>query len=77
MTSTEELKQPLAERLENLEVRMAYLEHMLGELDGVVRQTADELVSMGVVVEALRKQAEVESGQTNHQGLEAEKPPHY
>ncbi len=77
MTSTEELKQPLVERLENLEVRMAYLEHMLGELDSVIRQTADELVNVRVVVEALRKQAEVESGETKHLGLEAEKPPHY
>jgi len=77
MSSPDEKPQPLPERLEDLEVRMAYLEHLLGELDSVIRQTADELVNVRMVVEALRKQAEVESGQTKHMGLEDEKPPHY
>ncbi len=67
----------LTQRLEDLEVRYAYLERLIVELDSVVRETADELAAVKVVVVELRKQAEVAAGETKHQSLQEEKPPHY
>ncbi len=67
----------LDQRLEDLEVRMAYLEHALGELDAVVRQTADELARIKPVVHALRKRAEDQAEFIPKRSAEEEKPPHY
>ncbi|MFH1467091.1 MAG: SlyX family protein [Pseudomonadota bacterium] len=67
----------LLARIEDLEVRYAYLERLLGELDGVIRETADELARVGRVVTELRHRAEAEADQVQRRSAEEEKPPHY
>ena len=67
----------LVARIEDLEVRYAYLERLLGELDSVVRETADELVRVGQVVGELRRQVESASSDVPRRSAEDEKPPHY
>jgi uncharacterized coiled-coil protein SlyX len=67
----------LMARVEDLEVRYAYLERLLQDLDTVVRETADELVRIGRVVTELRRQAESTSSEVPRRSAEEERPPHY
>lgn len=76
--SNQDGEQPdLLARIEDLEVRYAYLERLLGELDAVVRETADELMRVGRVVHELRRQAESAASEIPRRSAEEEKPPHY
>lgn len=72
------------DRVTDLEVRMAFLERTLSDLDEVVRQTADEVVHVRTLLEQLREQVqsgaaagEAASGDEAPSGLLYEKPPHY
>lgn len=64
-------------RFEDLEVRMAYLEHMLGELDSVVCRATEELAEVRAVVGAMQRAAAQQSGESERTSLEEEVPPHY
>jgi uncharacterized coiled-coil protein SlyX len=77
MSSQDQRERPMGERLEDLEVRMAYLEHMLGELDKVVRQTADDLADVRQIVINLQRAAKEGEGESQLRSLEEERPPHY
>jgi uncharacterized coiled-coil protein SlyX len=77
MSGSEELHAGLRARIEDLEVRCAYLERLLAELDAVVRETADELGRVGRVVADLRRQAESAASDVPWRSAEEEKPPHY
>jgi uncharacterized coiled-coil protein SlyX len=77
MSSQDQRERPMGERLEDLEVRMAYLEHMLGELDKVVRQTADDLADVRQIVVNLQRAAKEGEGESQLRSLEEERPPHY
>ncbi len=67
----------LSQRLEDLEVRYSYLERLLGDLDSVVRQTADEMVAIKRVVSTLEERAKADDNSIVPGTLEEEKPPHY
>ena len=63
------------ERLVEVEIKLAYLERHLTELDGVVRVVCDEIANLRRDVVTLQGQ---QSGQPGERpGLESEKPPHY
>ena len=61
------------ERIVDLEIRFAYLERHLTELDAVVRDLAGEIRRLHAEVEMLRDGSPNESPS----GLEGERPPHY
>jgi len=61
-------------RFEDLEVKAAFLEHRLAELEVVVREQADALERMGREVAALR---EVAGWGAERGGLAEEVPPHH
>lgn len=66
----------MTERIDDLEVRYAFQEDTLRQLDEVVRQLGDELRALKAEVTELRAQlAETPEGAPNK--LEDEKPPHY
>ncbi len=67
----------LAERLVDLEVRMAFLEHSLAELDSVVCKATEELGQVRAVVKAIQSSAEQVSSEVRLGSLEEEVPPHY
>ena len=67
----------MAQRLEDVEVRMAYLEHMVAELNEVVRQTADDLAGMRQIVVSLQRAAKEGEGESQRHSLQEERPPHY
>jgi uncharacterized coiled-coil protein SlyX len=67
----------LTSRLEDLEVRYAYLERLMADLDAVVRQTADEMVGVKQVLLALKARVEAEDDLVEKGSLEQERPPHY
>ncbi len=77
MSSTDDTLRDLTTRLEDLEVRYAYLERLMSDLDGIVRETADELTSVRKVVVDLHRRAEAEKEQLKFGSPEDEKPPHY
>ena len=67
-----------SDRLTDLEVRMAFLERALGELDDVVREVADQLASTRATLADLRDQVNRGSdGQGRTNSLVEERPPHY
>ena len=61
-------------RVEALEVKAAFLEHTLAELDDLVRQTLDQLVEIRRELGTLR--AEVKQGDAEA-GEKHEPPPHH
>jgi uncharacterized coiled-coil protein SlyX len=64
------------ERIDDLEVRYAFQEDTIRQLDEVVRQLGDELRALKAEMLELRAQmAETPEGTPNK--LEDEKPPHY
>lgn len=66
------------DRITDLEVRMAFLERALQELDDVVREVADELVSTRRALKDLRDQVNsADEGTTEPTSLLEERPPHY
>jgi uncharacterized coiled-coil protein SlyX len=69
-----------ADRVTNLEVRLAFLEHTLTQLDDVVRETADENVRLRRMMTELRQRVEQAADPGAADGttdLEYERPPHY
>ena len=66
------------ERITDLEVRIAFLEKSLGELDEVVREVADQLQSTRSALHELREQVNRgDDGQARPHSLVEERPPHY
>ena len=66
------------DRLTNVEEKIAYLEHFVCELDGVVRELHDMLGAVRRDVGTLRTQVEQQSQEDDgSDDLEAQKPPHY
>lgn len=66
----------MEQRIDDLEVRYAFQEDTVRQLDDVVRQLGDEVRALRREVQELRAQlAEAPQGQANK--LEDEKPPHY
>ena len=59
-------------RVTELEIKVAYLERMLGELDGVVRTLSDELGMLRRELSRLRAASEAQDALPPN-----EKPPHY
>jgi len=65
-------------RVEDLEVKVAFLEHALGELDEVVRGLFDKVEALQAEVKRLRDAQQAgEEGDDDEGGLAYEKPPHY
>lgn len=62
-----------ARRIEDLEVKVAYLEARLADLDEVLREFADRVVSLQREVSLLRQAADAD--QLAGDGVE--EPPHY
>lgn len=68
----------MQDRLENLEVKMAYLERHLAELDAVVRELADHLADVRKDLAAVRTaQAAPPAEESEAEGPIYEVPPHY
>lgn len=69
----------MEDRLTRVEEKIAYLEHFVGELDGVVRELHDGLAAVRREVGALRARLETsaEADGDDPDDLEAQKPPHY
>ena len=65
----------MALRLEELEVRYAFQEEQIRQLDGVVREQADQIAALERDIQALREQYEQES--EDQAPLEEQVPPHY
>jgi uncharacterized coiled-coil protein SlyX len=63
----------MAERVEDLEVKVAFLERDLRELDDVVRDLVGRIIRMETELNSLRERVEPASV---HGGLEEEVPPH-
>ncbi|MFT5679441.1 MAG: putative coiled-coil protein SlyX [Myxococcota bacterium] len=66
----------LEKRLEDLEVRMAFLEKGLGDLDQVIQQLAGELDHMRHTTAQLREQLQSDSLTIRGDPMD-EVPPHY
>jgi len=69
-----------ADRVTDLEIRLAFLEHTLSQLDEVVRETADENARMRRLMTELRQRVEQAADPGAAEGstdLEYERPPHY
>lgn len=62
----------MTNRTEELEIKVAYLEKSLVELDDVVREMADKIQALEREVAEIRDES-MPSGND----LESEKPPHY
>jgi uncharacterized coiled-coil protein SlyX len=77
MSSADASLQALEARLEDLEVRYAYLERLIADLDSVVRQTADEMAGVKSVVRTLKERAEAEDSLVEKGTPQQERPPHY
>lgn len=60
-------------RIEDLEVKVSYLEAQLQELDALVRETTDRSIELAREVARLRQAAERDA----LPGTAPEKPPHY
>lgn len=60
------------DRLEALEVKVAFQEHTIAQLDEVVRELADRLQALDEQLRSLR-----EEWNNNQPGPIDEKPPHY
>lgn len=65
----------LAARIEELEIRYAFQEDLLRELDEVMRAQADQIDRLRRELHSLREQLTQEGDDPNT--LEGEKPPHY
>lgn len=60
-------------RLEDLEVKIAYLEALVLDLDGLLRQVADRAADLDRELKSLRQQVLPEEVS----GSAVERPPHY
>ena len=67
----------LAERVVELEIKLAYQERLLADLDGVVREFAARVETMGRQLEELSELAARGDQGGDPIGPADEKPPHY
>ena len=65
----------LERRVEELEVRYAFQEDLLRQLDGVIQEQAARIDALVRQLEGLREQVAQGGGENN--SLRDEKPPHY
>ncbi len=65
----------LSERIEELEIRSAFQEDLLRDLDEVMRAQADQIDRLQRELISLREQLTQEGEGSN--AIEDEKPPHY
>ena len=64
----------MQERMTALEVKVAFIENQMMELDGVIRDLANQLGTLIDEFEAVKQEAQ---GFMEERGLGDEKPPHY
>ncbi len=62
----------MQERITELEVKVAFQEHQLSELDGVIQTLRNELDQLRHEVKEIREQADAPESEDAHQP-----PPHY
>lgn len=60
--------------IDELQVKLAFLEGQLGSLDEVVRELGDELSRLARVVRSLESRLDAEG---EPEGLDGQRPPHY
>ena len=65
------------QRFEDLEVRLAYQDQMLAELNDVVTDQQARIMQLEGLVEALRERIRVIAESNAANGDSDEKPPHY
>jgi SlyX protein len=65
------------DRLEAIEIKIAYLEHANAELSDVVYRQRQELEALQARVDALADRLEGTQAPASPYTLEEEKPPHY
>lgn len=65
------------QRLEDLEVKVAYLEHQLAELDGLVRELYAANAELRRELGGLKEEREEGSLTFGEGGAGFDKPPHY
>lgn len=61
----------------DLEVKVAFQEHLLAQLDGVVQELAEELRLARIEVQELREQVLSQVGDGTGRSIIDEVPPHY
>lgn len=64
----------MQERMTSLEVKVAFIENQIMELDGVIRDLASRL---GALIEEFETVKQETQGSMEERGLGDEKPPHY
>ncbi len=65
------------QRIEDLEVRIAYLEKNIGDLDGVVRELGQGLGALHQQIQELRESFSDALGEVSRTSASDEVPPHY
>jgi uncharacterized coiled-coil protein SlyX len=65
----------MEDRVENLEIKLAYQERLIGELDSLVRTFGAKLDEVSRELKALKEG--VRAGGEPQLGSASEKPPHY
>lgn len=66
----------MQDRIETLEVKLAYMENTVAELDEVVRQLGDKVDGVRAEMKILREQM-AKMQDDEERDLQAEVPPHY
>lgn len=77
MTPDPGISDPAELRLEDLEVKVAYLEHQLGEMDALVRELFTMNTELRREIGGLKEAREEGSLTFGEGGVGADKPPHY
>ncbi|MFT7578486.1 MAG: putative coiled-coil protein SlyX [Myxococcota bacterium] len=67
----------MSERIENIEVKLAYLEKRMIDLDAVVCDVGDAMMALRDELKEIRETASGDPGQPSVRRLEDEVPPHY
>jgi uncharacterized coiled-coil protein SlyX len=65
------------QRIEDLEVRIAYLEKNIADLDGVVRELGQGMTGLSQQLQELRESFSDALGEASRSTLGDEVPPHY
>jgi uncharacterized coiled-coil protein SlyX len=63
--------------IEEIQSKIAYLEHAMGELSDVVFRQQQEIQALKTQIEQLRDRLEAAQAQAGPASLELERPPHY
>ncbi|MGC4028036.1 MAG: SlyX family protein [Steroidobacteraceae bacterium] len=67
----------MSERLEQIEIKIAYLEQANAQLSDVIFRQRQELEALRQTIAALTERFEAAQSQPTGYSLEDEKPPHY